>query len=458
MDNIQKSKKKITRIQALLTAMGIMIGAGIYFKADDIMIAVNGDFTLAMIIWVIITIGFIFSSLAVSKIVVNSNPDGGVVGYLESHFGNLVGFGMGWFQITLYVPILISILSTVTISYFGQLMNIEFTALETLIYSLILILAVAIWNYLSTIISILISVTATYIKVIPLIVIVIYGFVAGDPGELNFAPSSNTVTGIASFLTPFIAIAFMFDGWLSAGSLSVDMKNPKKDIPFVLVGSILLTSLIYILYFVGVNLLLDYNSLQSAGDGYLAKIFGQLLNNDMLSKLVLVFVIVSVIGTLNAMFIAGNRYCEELANKNLMFASDFFKKRTKQNTLLNASYVTSAFVAFFIFLIYLQNTQFTILNFEIFGDIEFDNTIVACGALALCMIFLISFKLFKEKKVNWFYGIMAPTIGIILQLLIVSGFLMSSDNVKIPIIFMLVACMIVAIGFIINKKELFNKQ
>ena len=56
--------KKISRMQALMTAVGIMIGVGIYFKADNIMSAVNGNFGLAMLIWTIICIGFILQFLS----------------------------------------------------------------------------------------------------------------------------------------------------------------------------------------------------------------------------------------------------------------------------------------------------------------------------------------------------------------------------------------------------------
>lgn len=446
-------EKKITRMQAFMTAVGIMIGVGIYFKADDILLKTNGNFALSMLIWGIICIGFVLSGIAATAIAQHANPEGGLVGYYEQFFSKKLGFVVGWFQLCVYTPVMISVLASVVINYFSTIIGINPTQEVKLFMGIGLILIVTFWNYLSTKLATLISVSATSLKVIPLILISIYGLFFGNYESINLATSSQHAITTTTMLAPFIAIAFMFDGWINVSSLAVDMKNPKKDLPIVYTASIIAVCIVYVVYFVGVNLLLPTEQIMNLGNDYLFTIFNQMFGVGA-AKFVLVFVVVSGIGTLNAIFMSGNRYIEKLADDNLMFCSNFFKKRTKQDTPFNASILTVVLTIITCVILYLQSTGFSINGYEVFNGILLEDAVVAISSTITGLAFLINFKLYKQGKLKIGKGIIIPAIALIFHLLILFSFLICSENIINSVGSIILIGLIILVGLFINRKEL----
>ena len=446
--------KKISKLEALMTAVGIMIGVGIYFKADNILIASGNNFLLSLFVWLVICIGLVIAAISVSTVCKNVNPNGGMVGFIEEIFGKKLSFLVGWFQTILYVPVMCAVLSNVIILYLGKIFNLSLTPLEIFILSLVLIFCVWIWNAISVNLATKISVTAAYIKVIPLIIICIFALFNGDISNIESLnePINFDVSTLFAFLAPCVSIAFMFDGWIGVSSLSVDMKDAKKDLPIVIPLSVFLVSLIYILYYVAVNFLINSNAIITEGDNYLYLI-SEMLLGSIGAKIIILIVIISGIGTLNAIFMVGNRYIEKLANEDLIFMSDFFRRRTKNNTLVNASILTIILTYVFILILFLQNIEFKILNIEIFGDLLLEDAVVSLSTIFTTFVYIICFKLYKQKKCNFFSGIIAPIIGIIINLLIFGSFLISTENIFIAIGSILIISLIIGFGFYINKKK-----
>lgn len=450
-------EKKISKIQAMLTAVGIMIGCGIYFKTDNILSSVNGNFFMAMFIWLIICIGFIISGFAAGAIAQHLDPNGGMVGYFEQIFGRKFAFIVGWFEFSIYSPIMVTVVGNVICQYFLMLFNLEHHYLLQFILNIFVVFATLFWNYLSTKLATLISVTSTYLKVIPLIVFCIIGFIYGNPQHLTPEYVVTQTNGVFAFLAPFITIAFMFDGWINVGSLAVDMKNPKKDLPFVYTTSIIMTCCIYLMYFVGINLLMNSSEIMNLGDNHLYNIAQQFIGQYG-ANIIIIFVIISGIGTLNAMFMSGNRYIEKLADDNLMFCSNFFKKRSKFDTPFNASLLSAGIACVMALFIYLQNIHFSVSGVEIFNGILLEDAAVAFNSLFTGTVFLINFYLYKQKKLNFFFGIVCPIIAVALHLTIFISYVLTSNNLISSLISIVIIIGVMVLGLIVNKEELFPKK
>ena len=95
-------------------------------------------------------------------------------------------------------------------------------------------------------------------------------------------------------------IAFSFDGWTVSTSIGHEVRNSKRNLPRALIISPILILIIYILYFVGISIYLGPETIMALGDEhvYLAarNIFGHLG-----SKILLTFVVISIIGTVNGL-------------------------------------------------------------------------------------------------------------------------------------------------------------
>lgn len=450
--------RKITKNQALLTAIGFMIGSGIFFRADNILSSTQGNVLIAILAWIFISSTLIFAGISVAVIAADTQVEGGFVGYIEYHFTRLFGekigkrlaFIIGWYQIVVYVPILVAVVSTVFADYFFQLFGLNMTLINQYIVTFLILVAMFIWNGLSTKIAALVSSTATVVKVIPLIVLAVLGITMGDPENFTTTAialeNTQQQTAIALFFAPMLSMAFAFDGWISVGSLSVDMEKPKKDLPKIFTYSVIITSIVYILYFVGVSLLMPAEQIIAEGNNHVGIIASQRLG-AIGEKFVLTAVVISVLGTANAIFMAGARYTHKLACNNQLFNSSFFKQESKHKTPFNSSIFTFIVTAVYVLLFFLQ------AGYE--GEIEFIKNVViddipmALNSIFYLFVFYITFRLFKEKKTTTFKGLIAPIIAAIGQIFIVLAFF--SINGLYSWGYLVISFVIISLGYIMYK-------
>src|SRR5690606_21762955 len=88
---------------------------------------------------------------------------------------------------------------------------------------------------------------ATAGKLIPLALIIIFGFVKGT-GNPVMSPIVGESVSIGSALgSALIATLFAYDGWINVGAIAGEMKNPGKDLPKAIVGGLSLVMAVYIL-------------------------------------------------------------------------------------------------------------------------------------------------------------------------------------------------------------------
>lgn len=453
-------REKITRNQALLTAIGFMIGSGIFFKADDIVAAVNGNIMISIMSWIFVSTTLIFAGVSVAVIASQKEISGGFIGYIEHYFCKMLGtkrgktlaFIIGWYQIVIYIPIMVAVISRTFIDYFFQLFGLEATNQELFIGAFILLVAMFIWNGISTKIAALISSTATIVKVIPLIIIAIIGAIFGDftnithttVTSLEATPSPST---ISLFLAPMMAMSFAFDGWVSVGSLTKDMENPKHDLPFIFVVSVIVTSVIYIAYYTGINLLMPAEEIVSLGNAHVGQIAVDTVGT-LFSKFIIFAVIVSVLGTANSIFMAGSRYVHRLATSNLLIGSKFFSKETSNKTVFNAPIII--LVGCIIF-----NALYTIQASLNLTGFNIDDIPMAINAFFYLFLFVITLYLFKDGKVGTFKGLVSPIIAIIGQVLVIIAFMTTVDG---AVIFAIVSAIVITLGFINKLSKDFKLQ
>lgn len=449
-------KRSISKNKALLTAVGFMVGSGIFFRADNIIGATEGNVVISIVSWIVIALTLIFAGVAIAGVASQENIEGGFIGYIGHYFskwfgekvGRTLEFIIGWYQIVVYSPILVGIVAIVFAGYFCQLFGIEASILAVHGIAVGLLVAMFIWNKISTKIAATISATSTSIKVIPLIVIAIAGIVFGNPSGLSnevlpqFADKSTTT--LALLFAPMLSMAFAFDGWVSVGALSEDIEDPKKNLPVIFVWSVVITSLIYISYFIGVNALMDPATIIANGDSHVGIIAKQLMG-PMGEKLVLTGVLISVLGTANSVFMAGTRYVHKLASDGQLIGSNKLKEMSSTDTPFNASKVIFGLTVAYIGLYALQATG----SIEALNGITLDDIPMALNSAFYLLVFYISYKLFTEKKLSGFQGVVAPIIAALGQLFIIAAFFLSNDK---AILYIVISVIIIALGFI-NKRK-----
>ena len=101
---MEKKKGHYGLTTAIAMIVGIVVGSGIFFKADDILIYTGGSVRLGIIAFMIGAISIIFGSLSLIELSLRSTKSGGVIAYYEEFLSDKVASAFGWFQIFVYFP------------------------------------------------------------------------------------------------------------------------------------------------------------------------------------------------------------------------------------------------------------------------------------------------------------------------------------------------------------------
>ena len=172
-------KKKYGLLTAISMVVGIVIGSGVFFKAEKILTATGGNLPLGILAWVIggvimIVCAFTFSVMANRYERVN-----GIVDYAEAALGKGYGYFTGWFMATIYYPTLTAVLAWVSARYTCVLLGWNITGGECMTIAAFFLVAAYALNTLSPILAGKFQVSATAIKLVPLALMAVVGTVVG---------------------------------------------------------------------------------------------------------------------------------------------------------------------------------------------------------------------------------------------------------------------------------------
>ncbi|MDN5467188.1 MAG: APC family permease, partial [Lactococcus raffinolactis] len=301
----QEKTRKFGLLMSIAMIIGIVIGSGIFFKADDILMQTNGNVMMGCLVLLLGALGIIFGGITISEWAKLTDDAGGLISYAEKAFGRLFAFLLGWFQTTVYFPALVAIVAFVAANYtlalFPQFGSAKFGIwLMTLIY----LVAIYIMNLWSSRLSEIFQTSAMFIKLIPLLLIAICGLIFGDPQAIS--SHAITLPVVLSSTGAIVAVAFSYDGWTVAPSIGHEIKNSKRNLPLALIISPLIILAVYVSYFVGISLMIGPAEIMKMGDLAFSAAAERLFG-PVGQKLMLVAVIISVLGTLNGLVVANIR-------------------------------------------------------------------------------------------------------------------------------------------------------
>jgi len=407
-------KNDLERRYGLFTAIcmvvGIVIGSGVFFKAQDILNYTNGNMLIGVIAWLIGGVIIITCSLAFSNLAGRYEKNNGVVDYAEATVGRGYGYFLAWFISVIYYPSLTSVLAFVSANYTLLLFNPDADTTGGLCMSLgafYLCLAYAI-NQLTPKLAGKFQVSSTVIKLVPLVIMSVVGIIAGlTNGNLDVAFNVSHVTSNADFTSIFAAVAaaaFAYDGWVIATSINAEIKNSKRNLPLALMLGAFIIMSIYILYFVGLAGATNVDVLREKGatvafTNLFGRVGGSLLNT---------FVVVSCLGTLNGLMLATTRSMYSMAVRDLGPAPKTLKSLDSETNMPANSGIVGLLLCGFWYL-YFYAAQLG----GVLGPFNFNSSELPIITIyALYIPIFIAFMI-KEGKKNILKNVVLPAVAVI---------------------------------------------
>ena len=407
--------KKYGLPTAIAMVTGVVIGSGVFFKAEKILSATGGNLKIGILSWVIGGMIMLACAYAFSILANKIEKVNGLVDYAEAMVGKKYAYFIGWFTSLIYYPCLTMALAWLTARYtlvlvFHDAADITGGLCMTLA-AFYLILSFAI-NLLSPIIAGKIQVSATVIKLIPLLLMAVcgtvYGLTKGYTVE-NFTTVVEPVETSTALFMAVCATAFAYDGWIVATTINAEIKNAKKNLPRALIFGSLAVIFIYILYYVGLagpisNAEMMANGQTGAKNAFTA-VFGNVGGTG-----IFVFVIISCFGTLNGCMLACSRGLYSLASRREGPNPKMFMQVDNVTNMAPNSGVIGLF-ATMAWLLFFYCSQFSTFA-DKWGIFAFDPTelpIVTIYAVYIPIFFMMMFKL---KDVGFFKRFAAPILAI----------------------------------------------
>ena len=316
-------ENKLERRYGLFTAIcmvvGIVIGSGVFFKAQTILQKTEGNMPLGILAWIIGGLIMIFCILAFAAMAQKYEKVNGVVDYAEATVGPRYGYYLGWFMTIIYYPTLTVILAWLTARYTLVFLTSCWPDLpmlipaseggcvigpECMVLMMVYLVCAYVINALSPKLAGKFQAATTVIKLIPLGLMAAVGILVGllGPNHMlvsNFATGSASPGGTASpLLASVCATAFAYEGWIIATTINSELKDAKRNLPKALIIGGIIIIATYICYYIGAGgASVDVLMAEGATVAFV-NIFGGVLGN-----LLNLFVAISCAGTMNGLML-----------------------------------------------------------------------------------------------------------------------------------------------------------
>lgn len=416
-DMMKKNKhEKYSLLTAITMIVGTCIGSGIFFKSDNILIATNGSIMLGVILFVLAAIAIIFGSLSVGELAAKTNEPGGLVTYAQEFVNAKTACGFGWFLTFIYYPTIAVVVSWVIGVYVDILFHLQATLELQMIIGFIFLSICFVYNILLPKLGAIFQDVSTFIKMLPLLLLGILGILFGDPlaGLGDIGPTTLLSSSWIMALGP---IAYSYDGWIVATSIAHEVKDAKKAMPKALTIAPLIVLAIYTLYFVGITSYLGVDQVMALGDAHVSVAASALLGNTF-AKMIVVFVIISVMGTVNGLVTGYMRMPYSLALRKGMFLWEAQLKKVDEKLDIP---VYSAIFAFVVCTIWMV-IHYLCTRFNILPNSDVSEIAISMAYMLYIVLYYQVYQLYRQKEIKSFFkGVICPFLATLGSFIILSG-------------------------------------
>ncbi|MBQ7408583.1 MAG: APC family permease [Clostridia bacterium] len=335
MENVKKQYGVWTGIAMVV---GIVIGSGVFLKAGGVLSLSGGDLKISILAWLIGGLIMVCSGFCFAVFATRVTKYNGVVDYVEIATNKKVGYGMAWLITTFYYPIVASIVALFAGQYFFQLvgLNVGLTDWQNFIFAFVILVLVVLLNYFSPMLSAKLQISATIIKLIPIVVIAVAGlfaslFLGNDVGIINAftSPAQNYTVNFGEAIKK---TAFAYEGWVCATAINAELKDSKRDLPRALTFGTIAILIFYIVYYVSLSACLGNEQTIVEDANAPIAVFQKIMGN-LGGILFTVFIMISCLGTVNGVAISCCRGMYTMSCRGQGICPEKFSKLGKNQSV-----------------------------------------------------------------------------------------------------------------------------
>jgi APA family basic amino acid/polyamine antiporter len=386
---------------AISVIVGNVIGTGVFLKAR-VMTCNVGEPVWVILAWVAAGLLSLAGALTYAELTAMKPEAAGPYVFLRDSYGRLSSFLFGWMQLFIArtgAQASVSVVFAIALNDYldGKLKQILFQTsiggfpFELTSLQLIAIVIIAIFTTLNCLSIRLTGQIATILTGVKIALILFVGlgaflFVTGGSfANFSLASTNGTCEGVAdavrvgaaqyTFLAGFgaamLGALWGYDGWDNLSFVAGEVKDPNRNIPIAIIGSILIIIVLYVGAQVAYYWVLDPTSIASVSkDSSVAKVvvskfFGGDIATLATGAAVAVFTVglmLSSLGTLHTSILSSSRIPYAMAKDGMMF--DAFSKLSVNSVPVNAVLFQGVWAC----ILALSGSFDTLTDYVIFGS------------------------------------------------------------------------------------------
>ncbi|KXT78052.1 APC family permease [Streptococcus sp. DD13] len=401
----EQEKAKFSFAGATLYGINAVIGSGIFLLPQKIYTGL-GPASLAVMLGVAILVMLLSACLAETAGYVGKN--GGAMQYTKAAFGDFAAFNVGLLGWAVTI-----IAWAAMLAGFAKMVVITFPALagNELIISISMVILLSLMNIAGIKTSKIFTLTATVAKLIPIVTFSLCAifFISGGISRGNFTPFLQLEAGGNLFNSVASTAIYIFYGFIGFETLSIvagEMRNPEKNVPRAILGSISIVSILYMLIIAGTIAMIGGRIMQTGApvqDAFVEMI------GPVGAPLVTYGALISITGLNIGESIMVPRFGAALADENMLP-----KKLGETNS--KGAPVIAILISGAIAIVLLFSGSFEILAAfsVVFRFFQYIPTALAVIKLR---------KMYPEKKVTFRvpFGPVIPVLAVLVSLLMIAG-------------------------------------
>lgn len=411
-----ENKQTYSLLTIITMIVGIVVGSGIYFRADDIFSLTHGNTPLGLLVLGLGAICITFGALSLSFIAKDVVDTGGIVSYFETYYSKKIAAGMGWFQTFIYMPTCAVVVGWAGAIFTFMLLGIEAELHHQILLGLFYNLFFIFINSQSRKLGGLIQNIATTVKLIPLLLIAFYGIFIAKP-VVNTEPSFSSLFSQMSWVSALVPLMFSYDGWTISLSIASEVKDPQKNVSKALIIAPFIILVVYLAYTLGISHLLGNQQIIQLGD---ASVFeaGKLILGERLGNVLLAVVVISVLGVTNGISLGLIRMPQALAAKKMipdhgLSVIDPEKQLSKK----------SVYFSYLIILVW-SFIHYIVMKTSLFNGRDVSEISIVFSYVSYILLYYIAYKILIKK--NKAYLLFIPFLATLGSLFILTGSIIAS--------------------------------
>jgi amino acid transporter len=244
---------------AVMIITGIVIGGGI-FAFPPLVAGMTGSVEWMFGAWIFGALLALIGALCYAELATTFPNAGGDYYFLTRAYGRDVSFFFAWARVTVISTGAIALLAFVFGDYMSRVLSLG--EHSSVIYAILIVIALTAVNIAGLRASSRAQNVMSVLLVLGLLFVVVAGFVA--PAATSAAPAAP-ISGVpALFGTALLFVLFTYGGWNDAAYISAEVKGGRRAIVKVLVVSLLVITVVYLLFVAALVVGLGFDGLKAS--------------------------------------------------------------------------------------------------------------------------------------------------------------------------------------------------